>query len=181
MEGEKKIKWVLPIAFLVTLSVIGITGAAWLTFHHDGVGKVWVLPEYKYIAEVAEFEITAYDAYSAQSINIAKYRDGKTALNRPAVAGYTLAVDPRIIPFDSFVYIPGVGWRVAEDVGGAIKGYRLDVLMETTKDAMKFGRQTLHALWIPPKPTPVIAQKKVVRKQTTARKKVTKPKRKTKK
>lgn len=114
------------------------------------VPKIWVLPEYQGIVQVAEFEITAYDAYSAQSINVKKYRDGLTALMRPAMPGHTIAVDPKIIPFDSFVFIPGYGWRVAEDVGGDVKGYRIDLLMKTTKIAMKFGRQKMHVMWIPP-------------------------------
>jgi len=120
--------------------------------------KIWILPDFQSISEVAEFEITAYDAWSAQSINVKKYRDGKTALNRPATPGRTIAVDPRIIPFDSFVFIPGMGWRVAEDVGGAIKGYKIDVLLASKGAAMKFGRKKMHVLWIP---SPEKQQKKV--------------------
>lgn len=172
----------LALAVITTLSITVIGFIAFTWFYTDGVmtgsSKVWVLPEYKYLAEVAEFEVTAYDAYSAQSINIAKYRDGLTALNRPAVSGYTLAVDPRIIPFDSFVFIPGIGWRVAEDVGGAIKGYKIDVLMETKGKAIRFGRQKLHALWIPPKSIPIVVKKRIVRKQTKPKKKPAKTARK---
>jgi 3D (Asp-Asp-Asp) domain-containing protein len=182
MENDKKVKWLGTAAFSASFLVLGIVLTSWFTFYYAEPGKVWVLPEYKHVAEVAEFEITAYDAHSAQSINVSKWRDGRTALNRPAVSGYTIAVDPRIIPFDSFVYLPGIGWRVAEDVGGAIKGYRIDVLMETKKDAMKFGRQKLHALWIAPQPEITKIKKKVVKKQTIPKKKrVVRPKKSTKK
>ncbi len=180
MDNDNKPKWLGYAVFSAAFLTIGIVSTAWFDVNYNtNPGKVWVLPEYKHTAEVAEFEVTAYDAYSSQSINVAKWRDGRTALNRPAVSGYTLAVDPRIIPFDSFVYLPGIGWRVAEDVGGAIKGYRIDVLMDTKKDAMKFGRQKLHALWIPPEPDMTKIKKKVVKKQTIPKKK--KPKRTTKK
>lgn len=123
--------------------------------------KIWVLPDYNSISEVATFEVTAYDAFSAQSINVKKWRDGKTALNRPAIPEYTIAVDPRIIPFDSYVFIPGLGWRVAEDVGGAIKGYRIDVLMLTKKKAMEFGRKKMFVLWVPPENMPLKRNGKV--------------------
>jgi len=126
--------------------------------------KVWVLPDFKGISQVATFEVTAYDAFSAQSINVKKWRDGKTALNRPAVPEYTIAVDPRIIPFDSYVFIPGMGWRVAEDVGGAIKGYRIDVLMLTKNKAMKFGRKKMFVLWVPPAEMPLSKNGKVKKK-----------------
>lgn len=179
MDNDRKPKWLGYVVFSAAFLTLGIVSTAWFDVSYNtNPSKVWILPEYKHLAEVAEFEVTAYDAYSAQSINVAKYRDGLTALNRPAVSGYTLAVDPRVIPFDSFVYIPGIGWRVAEDVGGAIKGYRIDVLMETTKAAMKFGRQKLHALWIPPEAVSTTLEKKIVRKQTSAKRK---PKRTTKK
>lgn len=42
-------------------------------------------------------------------------------------AGETVAVDRSLIPFGSRIHIAGVGWRVAEDTGGAIQGFRLDV------------------------------------------------------
>ncbi len=189
MDNEKLVqrttKYTHHGLLLAAVAIVGLVGASWFDYYRDTTSitndKVWVLPGYKHVAEVAEFEITAYDAHSAQSINVARYRDGKTALNRPAVSGYTIAVDPRVIPFDSFVFIPGVGWRVAEDVGGAIKGYRIDVLMETKGDAMKFGRQKLHALWVPPQPIPSPLVKKVVRKQTSSKKVTRSVKRKTKK
>ncbi len=43
-------------------------------------------------------------------------------------AGYgVIAVDPKIIPLRSKVYIPGYGVAVAGDTGGAIKGNRIDL------------------------------------------------------
>ena len=37
------------------------------------------------------------------------------------------AVDPNIIPLGSYIYIPGYGKCHAEDIGGAIKGDRIDL------------------------------------------------------
>jgi len=32
-----------------------------------------------------------------------------------------------------------VGWRIAEDTGGAIRGHHIDVLMPSRKHALQFG------------------------------------------
>jgi len=53
--------------------------------------------------------------------------------------GKTIAVDPRIIPMGSLVFIEGIGYRVAQDVGGAIKGKRIDVYIADLDEALKFG------------------------------------------
>ena len=53
--------------------------------------------------------------------------------------GRTIAVDPSVIPYNTNVFIPGVGNRVAEDCGGAIKGNRVDILFNTHQEALEFG------------------------------------------
>lgn len=50
-----------------------------------------------------------------------------TATGSSCVEGRTIAVDPRVIPLGSKVYIEGFGDFIAEDTGGAIKGNRIDV------------------------------------------------------
>ena len=54
-----------------------------------------------------------------------------------------IAVDPSIIPLGTHVYIPGYGEAVAEDVGGAIQGHRIDVAFDTRAEALAFGRQDI--------------------------------------
>ncbi len=59
-------------------------------------------------------------------------------------AGYgTVAVDPRVIPLGSTVYIPNYGTAVAADTGGAIIGDRIDLCMETFEECYNFGRQNV--------------------------------------
>lgn len=54
----------------------------------------------------------------------------------------TVAVDPRVIPFGTKIYIEGVGERVAEDSGAKIKGRQLDVFLPTVEHCKNFGVQT---------------------------------------
>nr|WP_279665593.1 G5 and 3D domain-containing protein [Ectobacillus ponti] len=52
-----------------------------------------------------------------------------------------IAVDPRLIPLGTKVWVEGYGYAVAGDTGGAIKGYRIDVLMPTEAQASAWGRK----------------------------------------
>ncbi len=51
---------------------------------------------------------------------------GRTFSGTPVRYG-TLAVDPKLIPLGTRVYIPGYGIGRAEDIGGEIKGPRIDL------------------------------------------------------
>ena len=63
----------------------------------------------------------------------------------------TIAVDPSIIPLGSKVYIPGYGEAVAADTGGAIKGHRIDLFLNSENECINWGRQnvTLYILAYP--------------------------------
>lgn len=63
----------------------------------------------------------------------------------------TIAVDPSIIPLGSKVYIPGYGEAIAEDTGGAIKGHRIDLFLNSENECINWGRRnvTLHVLAYP--------------------------------
>lgn len=50
-----------------------------------------------------------------------------------------IAVDPDVIPLGSKVYIEGYGYAVAEDIGGSIKGNRIDVHVPTKEEAYDWG------------------------------------------
>lgn len=59
-------------------------------------------------------------------------------------AGYgTVAVDPNVIPLGSRVYIPQYGDAIAADTGGAIKGNKIDLCMETYEECYQFGRRDI--------------------------------------
>lgn len=53
---------------------------------------------------------------------------------------YTLAC-PKSLPFGTEIEIEDIGVRVCQDVGGAIKGKRLDVFIRNADEMQRFGRQ----------------------------------------
>lgn len=54
-----------------------------------------------------------------------------------------VAVDPRVIPYHTRMYIPGYGFAIAGDTGGAIRGNRIDLFMHSYYKAIHWGRQEL--------------------------------------
>ncbi|HID03617.1 MAG TPA: hypothetical protein EYP18_10480 [Desulfobacterales bacterium] len=56
----------------------------------------------------------------------------------------TIAADTQYYPFGTRMYIPGWGWGVVEDRGGAIKGPdRIDLYFNSHRDALQWGRRNL--------------------------------------
>jgi len=82
-------------------------------------------------------EITAYTAH-----DLGMDGRGITFTGLPVDKG-VLAVDPEVIPLGSIVWIPGVGYVVALDTGGAIKGYRADLYLPDRDSALRWGRRTV--------------------------------------
>lgn len=58
-----------------------------------------------------------------------------------------VAVDPKIIPLGSTVII-GDNVYLAADTGGAIKGNKIDIAVETHDEALQFGKQTAKVWYI---------------------------------
>lgn len=90
---------------------------------------------------IGEFRITAFCPCSVCC--------GKWANNRPngivygasgeeLVPYYSIAVDTDIIPYGKSVFIDGIEY-VAHDCGGAVKGNRIDIYMDSHEAAVEFG------------------------------------------
>ncbi|MGN1031167.1 MAG: 3D domain-containing protein, partial [Butyricicoccaceae bacterium] len=76
------------------------------------------------------FEATAYTG------------GGTTASGLAAKVG-RIAVDPRVIPLGSQLYVSGYGYCVAADTGGAIKGNIVDLYFNTYSECVNFGRKNV--------------------------------------
>lgn len=67
---------------------------------------------------------------------------GTTASGQRARRGL-VAVDPRVIPLGTRLYIEGYGEAIAADTGGAIKGNIIDVYFETAAECYAWGRRNI--------------------------------------
>jgi 3D (Asp-Asp-Asp) domain-containing protein len=68
---------------------------------------------------------------------------GLTKSGKTPVAGVTVAADPSVYPIGTQLDIEGLGVRTVQDIGGDIKGHKIDVFMPTHEEAKKFGWRNL--------------------------------------
>ncbi|MBE3089631.1 MAG: hypothetical protein IMZ45_01165 [Actinobacteria bacterium] len=83
---------------------------------------------------------TAYYAFGSGGNDI--NGNGITAIGLRARKGI-VAVDPRVIPLGTKLYIPGYGEALAADTGGWIKGSRIDLCFESLEECFRYGRRKL--------------------------------------
>lgn len=83
--------------------------------------------EYAY-KEVRTMRATAYT-----------HTGNKTASGVWPTVGFTVAVDPDVIPMGTLMYVEGYGYARAEDTGGLIKGNRIDIFLNTEKECRSWG------------------------------------------
>lgn len=68
----------------------------------------------------------------------------------PGTGMKVIAVDPKIIPLGSKVYVEGLngawdyGYAVAADTGGAIKNIRVDLYMDSHSETLSWGRKKVN-------------------------------------
>ena len=100
-----------------------------------------------------------YEAPPAPKVIVEMYASAYAPLDPAAVAGGchngdptrtatgtypevgTVAVNPKVIPYGTKLYIEGYGWGVAEDTGGAIRARTdlIDLFFLTRDEAIKWG------------------------------------------
>lgn len=71
------------------------------------------------------FKLTAYCPCSRCSSGT-----GITASGAIATEGITIAADTRILPIGTKVYIDGIGERIVQDTGSAIKSNKIDIYLD---------------------------------------------------
>ena len=67
--------------------------------------------------------------------------DGITASGVKSIEGITIAADWDVLPEGTIVEIEGLGYRIVQDTGSAIKGHRIDIYFEEHEEALEFGLQ----------------------------------------
>jgi 3D (Asp-Asp-Asp) domain-containing protein len=85
---------------------------------------------------------TAQTTYKLRVDAVAYHLPGKTAFGIPVRRG-VVAVDPRLIPLGTKLFVPGYGQAIAADVGTAIRGRIIDLWFPSTALARKWGRRTV--------------------------------------
>lgn len=86
--------------------------------------------------DLGTFKTTAY----CDCVECCGKSDGITKSGVKTQEGRTIAVDPDVIPLGSVVEIDGVEY-IAEDIGGAIKGDRIDIYFDNHDRALEYGVQ----------------------------------------
>lgn len=76
---------------------------------------------------IGDFKLTGYCSCRSCSGGYGTH----TSTGAVATEGITIAVDPKIIPYGTKVYIEGVGYRIAQDCGGAIRKNKIDVYVSS--------------------------------------------------
>lgn len=93
--------------------------------------------ETKSAGKTMQMEATAYTAYCNGCSGVTRTGiDLRANPNQKVVA-----VDPNVIPLGTRVHVEGYGEAIAGDTGGAIKGNKIDLYVQTKDEAYTFGRQ----------------------------------------
>ena len=149
-KGETKIMRRVILAFLVFM-MFGMgcnqkTQNRGILVSERGysVDGLWQLsgPPERITLEI-RYKIVTATAYTTGKESCGRWADGRTCYNTPAIPGRTIATDEKVLPHHQWYFIQGLGWRRAEDRGGAIKGNHIDVLVRTVREAQRFGRKKL--------------------------------------
>ncbi len=135
----------------------GITGQRKLTFEYLYINNVYkgkILVSEEIVVEPQE-EIVAIgtkkvfkeitingDTFSywiTMNVYATSYDSSCPGCSTRTATGMTLdkgiiAVDPTVIPLHTKMYVPGYGFGAAEDTGGAIKGYKIDLGFDDLKE-----------------------------------------------
>lgn len=128
--GEETVRAVKDFQYSHGLSADGIVGRqTWMYLERSGPADG--APS-RYSRSIL-MSATAYTAYDDGNSN----RTCRGNLLRKGL----VAVDPSVIPLGTRLYIPGYGTAIADDVGGAIKGNKIDLAFDSRAEALQFGRQ----------------------------------------
>lgn len=127
-----------PIEMIVNKGILGV-----LNISRGGTSV--------YYTKTLKFKASAYAAASCgkdpSSPGYGRTATGVYAKRDPN--GYsTVAVDPRIIPYGTKLYIQGYGLAIAQDTGGAINGNKLDLYFDTLSQCFSWGVKNVNVYFL---------------------------------
>ena len=110
----------------------------------EGVGGKFQAPNGQWIEYLYWFDAEA----TAYGVDTGFGGDGKYVASGKIAQIGMIAVDPNVIPLGSKCYVIGdsydIGVVYAEDIGGAIKGNKIDIYMGDDLEAqLQFGRRQM--------------------------------------
>lgn len=135
-----------PICHYGTLLLNAEAGASWDKRIKTVPPPVFSQPKPKYKIKskrkskrmrfsLGKFKVTAY----CPCRKCSEGYGNRTATGVRARQGRTVAVDPKVMPYGTRIYIKGMGEFVAEDCGGGVKGKHIDIYFESHQETVKFG------------------------------------------
>lgn len=158
MHNIKMLKFCLYIFIVGLILSIFLLSQEIIKFESETAEIVHLIQKYKRTEMYDISKITnskriltmTSTAYEASPVSCGPYATGYTATGHRAMVG-VVAVDPRIIPLGTVLFIENYGVAVALDTGGAIKGHKIDVFFNTVDECLQWGRRKVdvHILEIP--------------------------------
>ncbi len=115
----------------------------------DGVGDIGAFSTYT-ARSIGSMQLRAVHAISMVATAYTPWCTGCSGITATGErAGHGIvAVDPRVIPLGTKLFIPGYGYAVAGDTGGAIIGHRIDLGFDSERAALQFGRRKIEVFAI---------------------------------
>lgn len=132
------------IISVVCLTLLAFFAVAWTDLDVQVETPSWT-PDVVVIQDLqsTEFEATGYaigPPYASITKNGSSVFD-KGSIRIGGVDVFTIAVDPKVIPLGSVVYIDSLGIGMATDTGKLIKGMIVDICFSDMDEAMEWGRR----------------------------------------
>ncbi len=110
--------------------------------------KILIEPETKIIRKGMAMSVYTPEGYKRYTKKITAHATAYVATGNRTAIGLVpyegiVAVDPRVIPFYTKMYIPGYGIAMAGDTGGDIIGNNIDLFFDDYHRAINWGRRDI--------------------------------------
>jgi 3D (Asp-Asp-Asp) domain-containing protein len=155
----KALKWISDYStdLLIAVILISLVVNAFYPTRAQPKPEIRTIVDTEYIIKTAYVKV---NQTKPMEMVVTAYTAGlESTGKRPGMKGYGItytgtkakvgvcAVDPDYIALGSSLFVEGYGYCRAEDTGGKVNGWHVDVFLDKVSDAMKFGREK-RKVWI---------------------------------